>query len=156
MQARLGGKSSGAREEMGITDGYHRDSLQNGFFMFTLINSLLTLNLLALVVLIWRLQALRRRNEILSRAISELAPVAATTPPDLAKTLVTGTADIIAIEILNPVELARNESWLAGVFGTLTPALVRKIVSEQALKNVHTELLKWGVKADVKLHRVGR
>ncbi|HWU68776.1 MAG TPA: hypothetical protein VN046_07860 [Stenotrophobium sp.] len=61
------------------------------------------------------------------------------------------TAPMITIEILNVLELARKESWAAGAFGTVTPGLLRRIVYARALKMVRSELLKYHVRAEVRV-----
>ncbi|TXI82945.1 MAG: hypothetical protein E6Q40_11765 [Cupriavidus sp.] len=62
-----------------------------------------------------------------------------------------GKPMLLTIEILNPVELARKESWFAGAFGALTPALLRRIVYAKTLVIMQEQLLQFDVKADVQL-----
>ena len=62
-----------------------------------------------------------------------------------------GQPMLLTVEILNPVELARKESWFAGAFGSLTPGLLRRIVYARTLKIMQQQLLQFDVKADVQL-----
>ena len=120
--------------------------------MWTLTNILLLTNQLALALLLWRQWTLRRANAETARALAAL-PVSQLSKPELAELLGAGKREVIAIEILNPLELAANESWFARQFGGVTPALIRKIVYARTLESIGPQLSGFGVKADVRLHR---
>ena len=61
---------------------------------------------------------------------------------------------LLSLRILNPIELAAQKHWLAGVAGRITPGIVRRIVAHEAAKMMRVEVLKWGVVAEVQV--VGR
>ena len=58
---------------------------------------------------------------------------------------------VLTIEILNPLELASSQNWVAGIASSLAPALVTKIVYERAAKMMKEELGKFGVEAVVQI-----
>lgn len=66
--------------------------------------------------------------------------------------LVGGRAPVISIEILNPMEVAAKESWVAGALGNLSPALIRGIVYKQASEQLRQELTLRGIQSDVRVH----
>lgn len=110
---------------------------------------LLCINLLALAVL--AAYALRLRGEISAlRARSEPLSQASAVPAELSKMAREGAA-LLSIRILNPMELAAQKHWLAGVAGRVTPGIVRKVVCQEAAKIVRLELPKYGVVAEVKI-----
>lgn len=119
----------------------------------TLTHLLLTANLLLLSVLLLGLFLLRRRALALQGHAERLA--AATGSRDLrAEALRAGVSSppFYTIEILNPLEVAAQESKLGLVFGGLTPAIVRREVHRQAHGILRQQLAERGIKADVKLH----
>ncbi len=120
--------------------------------MLTPTNIVVALNLIALLVLIWRFERLRRLGTALATAAAPLLPPS-TQPQELDALLGEGKRMLISIEILNPMQLAAKESWFASVFGNLSPALIRNIVNERTQKMLATQLREYGVEADVKLHR---
>ncbi len=61
---------------------------------------------------------------------------------------------IITIEILNPIELAGTRGRLAGIAGSLAPGITRRIVYDQAIRNLRHQLVQERVVADVRLHQV--
>jgi hypothetical protein len=119
----------------------------------TAVHVFLLLNLIALAALLVRF--LRLRSELAElRARSEgLAGGAGEVPAEL-RQLAREGASMLSIRILNPMELAAQKHWMAGVAGRLTPGLVRRIVSQEAAKIVRQELPKYGVVAQVEV--VGR
>jgi hypothetical protein len=120
--------------------------------MLSLTHLLLSANLLALGLLCWRHWAAQRALAVTARQLEQL-PVSQLSKPELSELLGKGSRDIIAIEILNPMELAAKESWFADRFGSLTPALIRRIVYARTLEIIGPQLDSFGVKADVRLHR---
>lgn len=113
---------------------------------------LLSLNLVVLLVLALRQQRLRRELDALSARNTTLAGAPAV-PEGLRRIVCEGTP-MLSIRILNPMELAAQKHWLAGVAGRITPGLVRRVVAHEAVKMVRTEVLKWGVVAEVEV--IGR
>lgn len=59
----------------------------------------------------------------------------------------------IAIRILNPMELARRQSWLAGTLAGISPNFVRKLVHARTVQILKEQLLDYGVDADVRLEQ---
>lgn len=109
----------------------------------TVITLVLSLGLLAWALkLRARLSALEAQSNALGERLGSMSP---------AKSDSTGKPMLLTIEILNPIELARKESWFAGAFGTLTPSLLRRIVYTRTLTIMQDQLLQFDVKADVQL-----
>jgi hypothetical protein len=102
----------------------------------------------SLGLLAWALK-LRARLIVLEAQSNALSARLGSAPP--AKSDSSGKPMRLTIEILNPIELARKESWFAGAFGTLTPALLRRIVYARTLTIMQDQLLLFDVKADVQL-----
>ena len=115
--------------------------------------ALLALNLVVLVVLFWRLAVLSRLNTLLADELAILRQVPQDQSLNLDELLGRGKRTVIVMDILNPMEVAANQSWFAGRFGSVAAPLIRRIVYEQAVKNIHREVKKWGVQAQVTLHR---
>ena len=65
-----------------------------------------------------------------------------------------GIRRIITIEILNPIELAGSRSRVAGIAGSLIPSITRRVVYDQALKQIRRDMREHNVIADVRLHTV--
>ncbi|HUP92944.1 MAG TPA: hypothetical protein VM074_11905 [Solimonas sp.] len=120
--------------------------------MPTFVQILLALNLALLAFVAWQLIRLRSKAVTLATELDALAPELAQKPlaADLA---VTGPAQKITIQILNPLELAARESWFAEKLGSLTPALIGRIVHERTLQDLRRQLAEHGVKAEVLLAR---
>lgn len=109
----------------------------------TILTVLITLGLLAWALkLRAQLNVLEGQTQAVGARLGSLSPV---------RSDPTGKPMLITIEILNPVELARKESWFAGAFGTLTPTLLRRIVYAKTLIIMQEQLLQFDVKADVQL-----
>jgi hypothetical protein len=64
---------------------------------------------------------------------------------------VAGKPGLITIEILNPVQVATQRHWVAGVLGTVTPDLIRAIVQRETAKILREELKARGVEAEVRI-----
>ena len=64
-----------------------------------------------------------------------------------------GSDTYIAIRILNPMELARRQSWLAGTLAGISPNFVRRLVHTRTVQILKDQLLDYGVQADVRLER---
>jgi hypothetical protein len=118
--------------------------------MSTVILVLLIANLIALVALGLRHQRLRTELAELRTRAEALSAGAAPLPEDLRRMAREG-ASMLSIRILNPMELAAQKHWIAGIAGRITPGLVRRIVSNEAAKIVRQELPKYGVIAEVEV-----
>lgn len=58
----------------------------------------------------------------------------------------------IAIEILNPFELAARETRFAGAAARLAPRMIERIVYERAAVMIAQQMAEQGVRAEVKTH----
>ncbi|MDP9117554.1 MAG: hypothetical protein M3O28_09960 [Actinomycetota bacterium] len=58
----------------------------------------------------------------------------------------------ISIEILNPIELAGARNRVFGIAGSFVPDLTRRVVYDQTLKILRTQLVEHQVVADVRVH----
>lgn len=116
------------------------------------------LTVVVLVALIASLLMLLRRAREQQRLLATLAQDQAALagawnalPADAAALLKTSGA-LISIEILNPVELATQESPLAGPLGRAAPGLIRKLVYQRAADMLRQQLGEHGVQAEVRIH----
>jgi hypothetical protein len=110
-----------------------------------LVAVLVVTNLVTLGALAWFL--LRpvehpRPDEIVAHGVGVRRPAASTS----------SIRRVITIEILNPIELAGSRGWWAGIAGSLAPGLTNRVVYDQAIKLVRTQLADHDVVADVRLH----
>lgn len=105
----------------------------------------------AATLLLLQARSLRARADALEARVAALVP-GPPLPPDLAATLGTGQRRVLAVEILNPVELAASRLPAARLLGALRPALLSKVVYDQAAKQVVDQLELEGVLADVQVH----
>ncbi|WP_348674986.1 hypothetical protein [uncultured Abyssibacter sp.] len=94
--------------------------------------------LIALIVCLLRLRRLR--------VAAPVADAATTDPSSRSDTY-------IAIRILNPMELARRQSWLAGTLAGISPNFVRRLVHTRTVQILKEQLLDYGVDADVRLEQ---
>lgn len=120
-----------------------------------MVQILLVANLLALIAVLGWLFLLQRRTAELQAGSQSLAAEVEAMPADLRE--LAGVAGIAAtqfytIEILNPLEVAAADSKLGEVFGSLTPAIVRREVHRRAHGIIRQQLADRGIRADVRLH----
>jgi hypothetical protein len=110
---------------------------------------LVVTNLLTLAALLWtrfRPASHEQPDERLaSAARTALRPVG--TP---------GSRRVITVEILNPIELAGSRGRVAGVAGSLVPGLIRRVVYDQAVREIRRTMREHQVVADVRLLEVRR
>ncbi len=119
-----------------------------------------TLSILALLVasLIHLLHRAREQRRLLATLAQDQAALAAAwnaLPADGARLLGNGGGALISIEILNPVDLASQESPLAGPLGRVAPGLIRKLVYQRAADMLRQQLGEHGVQAEVRIHGLG-
>jgi hypothetical protein len=115
--------------------------------VLVLVIVLIATNLITLAVL---LRVYLRGTEHPSPDPLVAAAIEALRPPPSAS----GTRRIITVEILNPIELAASRGRLGGIVGTLAPGIVRRVVYEQAVRDMRRQLVQERVVADVRLHVV--
>ncbi len=121
--------------------------------MSTVLTVVLTINTGIIVFLLWRLARMRNELSALRTRAKVLDPELAGPPADLDELFKDSKTSLITIEILNAMALASKESWFIGVFGSLSPRLVRRKVTDQAAGIIKSQLLDFGVEADVRIHR---
>ena len=124
----------------------------------SLLHVLLVANLLLLGAVLGWLTVLQRRTATLQASAQALAADAGALPADLrADAAAAGVAagSFYTIEILNPLEVAAADSRLGEVFGSLTPAIVRREVHRRAHGIIRQQLAERGIRADVRLHGPG-
>jgi len=112
---------------------------------------LAALVLAACAVLLLQVRTTRRKTRELEARVAALVP-GPLIPPDLVTTFGSGQRRILAVEILNPIELATTQVKAAGLLGAMRPALLTKVVYDQASKQVVDRLEQEGVLADVRVH----
>jgi hypothetical protein len=104
------------------------------------VTNLVTLGVLAWIVL--RPVKHPRPDAIVARGVEIRRPATSTS----------SIRRVITIEILNPIELAGSRGRWAGIAGSLAPGLTNRVVYDQAIKLVRTQLADHDVVADVRLH----
>lgn len=115
--------------------------------------ALLGANLGLAAFLIWRQQLqLARLNALETQAVA-LGAATGSLPVDLKTVLGDGPNPMITIEILNPMEVAARESWVAGAVGNLSPPLIRSIVYKRAREQIVEQLRERGLQAKVEVRR---
>jgi hypothetical protein len=93
--------------------------------------------------LVWTLDRLHQKLAALQAQLHGNAPL-----PMAAS----GGRSRIAIEILNPFELAARETKLATAAARLAPRMIERIVYERAAVMIAQQLVAQGVQAEVKTH----
>jgi hypothetical protein len=110
------------------------------FLTVLVVTNVVTLGVLARFVL--RPAKHPRPDAIVSRGVEIRRPATSTS----------SIRRVITIEILNPIELAGSRGWWAGIAGSLAPGLTNRVVYDEAIKLVRTQLADHDVVADVRLH----
>lgn len=105
------------------------------------------------VYLILSLRVLRREYAALHGQLADVTQSLGATPPDVSSLMRDGSDTYIAIEILNPMQLAAAQNWFAEKFGSMTPALVRRLVYDRAKKITLDVLADQGAEAHVTIVR---
>jgi|GEM_PF-1967697 hypothetical protein len=116
---------------------------------------LLVVGLVGIGYAIAQLSRLRAEVRELDVAIRAAAERADALPPDLVAALGSGSRRVIAIELLNPFELAGRSTWFARPLSAVTPDLLRGVVNQRAVALFRDRSTEFGVEADVWLHRAG-
>jgi len=96
-----------------------------------------------------RLRATVRRLEA---ELGEVAERAGALPTGLVGALGAGSRRVIAIELLNPFELAGRSTWFAKPLSAVTPDLLRGVVNQRAVALFREKSAEFGVEADIQLH----
>ena len=114
---------------------------------------LLFVNACVLVALLWRIARLARYSRVLHSELELLRQKPHDEAPDLDAFLGKGPRRLLVLDILNPMEVAAQQSWFADKLGSLAAPLIRKIVYDQTVIQIREEVAKYGVRAQVWLHR---
>ena len=116
------------------------------------LNALFVLSLLSLVAtasLAWHLH--RQNSHLRGEADNQIAK-------DL-KLLEDANSErprlVITLEILNPLELVAERSWIGGKVSALSPALMHRIVVKQTRDQLTAGMRENGVEVDAKIVRIG-
>lgn len=62
---------------------------------------------------------------------------------------------VITLEILNPLELVAERSWIGGKVSALSPTLMHRIVVKQTLDQLTAGMKENGVEVDARIVRIG-
>lgn len=103
-------------------------------------------------VVLWQRARTRARLAEAEARVTELAQAIEAAPIELRRKLGDSERPVIAVEILNHMELAASRYPLARTFGGLAPKLLRREVTKRAVRELHTTLEEVGVKAEVRVH----
>ncbi|MBA0124118.1 hypothetical protein H0B56_01010 [Haloechinothrix sp. YIM 98757] len=109
--------------------------------------------LVAVVLATLTLRSLRARLAELAADADEVADRVHALPPDLVDYLGEGDRLVLTAELLNPVELAAEKTWVAKPMSAITPNLLRELVYKQAVTQVDKQLSQLNIEADVQVHR---
>lgn len=114
------------------------------------------LNLVLLGYGLWQLNLLRDRLSIIdaeaASTLSQVQPAAQA----LGAQLKQQAPMVISIEILNPMQVAKSRSKLAGPLSSFSPNLIRNRVYDQARDMIQHQLAEEGVQATVNVVRQAR
>lgn len=112
----------------------------------------LALMLIVALVFLWRRQSrLQALLDTLLQDQRQLTVACNALPPD-ARALLPENKALLSIEILNPLQLAVQESRYAEALSAVSPGLLRRIVHQRTAEILRDELVKYGVQAEVRLH----
>lgn len=110
------------------------------------------LNLLISVILFVLWQRSQKQSLALQQETAGLQAASNALPADLDKLLGKQNKRVITVEILNPIELALDKTFLAKPLVGLSPGTINKIVYSEARDIIAKQLPDFGVNAEVKIH----
>lgn len=97
------------------------------------------------------LRGVRRRAEALAETVAALEP-STPLPADLEASLGAGTRRVLVIDVLNPLEIALSRNRAAGVLAAMAPERLRRIVLDQAAKEMAEQMATEGLEVEVSVH----
>lgn len=100
----------------------------------------------------WTLRRARAQVAESEARMSELLEAVEAAPIELRQVLGDGRRQVIAIEVLNPMELAAGQSRMARNFGGLAPNRIRGEVTKRMVRQLHEGFEAQGVKAEVRVY----
>lgn len=104
---------------------------------------------LAVIALVWKMRtALQQEEECGAELAAELERGGPADKKGKRQRLV------IALEILNPMELVAERSWIGGKFSNLSPGLMHRIVVNQTRDQLTSGMKENGVEVDVRIIRL--
>lgn len=112
----------------------------------------IVLAMVAVAYLLRRLQIQGRLLTSLQQEQAELAAAWHNHPVSPSHIDSPNARPVIAIEILNPVQLAVAESPFAGAVNNFAPATIRRIVYRRTVEIMREELKQKGVEAEMRIH----
>jgi hypothetical protein len=115
--------------------------------------AMLVFGLVAVIVAAVQIHSLRHTITRLHSEAHDLAQRVHALPPDLVDYLGDGERLVLSAELLNPVELAGEKTWIARPLSAVTPNLLRELVYKQAVTQVRKQLALLNIEADVQVHR---
>lgn len=120
--------------------------MMNALLAFTGFNLIISL----LLFVLW--QRSQKQSRALQQETTGLQAASNALPADLDKLLGKQNKRLITVEILNPIELAVDKTFLAKPLIGLSPGTLNKIVYAEARDIIAKQLPDFGVKAEVKIH----
>lgn len=120
--------------------------MMNALLAFTGFNLIISL----LLFVLW--QRSQKQSRALQQETTGLQAASNALPADLDKLLGKQNKRVITVEILNPIELAVDKTFLAKPLIGLSPGTLNKIVYAEARDIIAKQLPDFGVKAEVKIH----
>lgn len=120
--------------------------MMNALIVFTGFNLIVSL----LLFVLW--QRSQKQSRALQQETTGLQAASNALPADLDKLLGKQNKRVITVEILNPIELAVDKTFLAKPLIGLSPGTLNKIVYAEARDIIAKQLPGFGVKAEVKIH----
>lgn len=122
------------------------DSTQNALLVGLVIGNA---SFSVLLLLLWL--RTRQQNKALKAETAALQKASRAIPADLQALLGDPSKRIITVEILNPMQLATDKTWLAKPVAGMSPGLINRIVYQQARDIVEQQMPKFGAVAVVKV-----
>ncbi|MGH3950641.1 MAG: hypothetical protein ACRDSE_16250 [Pseudonocardiaceae bacterium] len=113
----------------------------------------LVLGLVTVIVATVQVRRLRATVAGLAEAADDVAEHMHALPRDLIDYLGEGDRLVLTAELLNPVELAAEKTWIARPLTAVNPNLLREIVYKAAATQVRKQLAVLNIEADVQVHR---
>ena len=99
-----------------------------------------------------RLQSQSNKLHDLQSRQAEMASQWRAEPIDQTRIPASGPDPVIVIKILNPAELAANESPFAGTINNFAPEIIKSIVYKTSSEILREELAKRGVQTEIRVH----
>lgn len=116
--------------------------------------ALFSIFIVAVIYLFIKLTAQRKLLIQLEQELQALASAWNLEHADLTKFISSKAGPVIAIEILNSVELAAKESSLGGLIGKYAPDMIRKKVVKHTAESLRDHMTQSGIHVEVKVYGI--